>query len=121
MTRSRWRVLLYALMLAALLYAVRPLTSRYEPETLFLHSDKVMHVAFFALLWLIARRAGFAGGWLLALAFVGYGVSIEIAQSLAPTMRSASLADVVADSAGIALGWWWSGPRRVRQPEEDGR
>lgn len=109
-------------MVLALLFAVRPLTHRFEPETLFLNADKILHILLFAALWLMARAAGFAAAWPLALVLVGYGVLIEVAQALSPTQRSASLADVAADSAGIALAWWYT--RRAardsrRQPEED--
>jgi VanZ family protein len=123
MTRARWRTLLYLLMTAALLFAVRPLRSRYEPETLFLHADKLVHVSFFAVLWFIARRAGHAAGWPLALGLLAYGVGIEVAQSLAPTMRSASLSDLAFDALGLALAWaLGSGLARVsRQPEKDRR
>jgi VanZ family protein len=123
MTSQRWRALLFAVMLAGLLFAIRPLNSRLDPETLFLHSDKISHVLFFGLLWLLSRRAGFAAGWPLALSLLGFGVGIEIAQQLSPTGRSASLTDVAADVVGIALGWWLT--RRlnlsVGQPQEDRR
>jgi VanZ family protein len=106
MTTARWRAFLFVLMIAGVLFAIRPLTSRLNPETLFLHSDKIAHVLYFAMLWLLARRGGYAAGWPLALALLGYGVSIEVAQQLAPTKRSASLSDIAADTLGIALGWW---------------
>jgi VanZ family protein len=106
MTPGRWRALLVVVMLAAVLFAIRPLNSRLDPETLFQHSDKIGHALYFALLWLLARRAGFAAGWPLALSLLGYGVVIELAQQLAPTRRSASVMDVVADACGLALAWW---------------
>jgi VanZ family protein len=120
-TPHRWRVALVAVMVLVLLFAVRPLTHRFEPETLFLNADKVLHITLFAGLWMMARAAGFARAWPLALTLLGYGVFIEIAQSLSPTHRSASPADVAADATGIALAWWYT--RRAardsrRQPEE---
>ena len=102
-----------------MLFAVRPLTSPYSPEKLFLHSDKLAHVLFFAVLWVMARRAGFAAAWPLALALLGYGVFIEVAQALSPTGRSASLSDVAADCLGIALAWWLTRRWSARQPEEN--
>lgn len=127
MTRRRWRILVFAVMVVAVLVAIRPLRHRFEPETLFPESDKVFHTAYFFGLWFLARRAGFGAGWRLAVALVIYGVGIEVAQALTPTMRSASLADVVADSAGIALAWF-VGARLERgstvgpgQPGEDRR
>jgi VanZ family protein len=120
LTPRRWRTLLWMLMVAGVLFAVRPLTSRFAPETLFLHSDKLSHVLFFGFLWLLARRAGFAAAWPLALTLLGYGVFIEVAQALSPTGRAASLSDVAADSVGIALAWWFTTRRRsAREPEKN--
>jgi hypothetical protein len=120
MTPSRWRTLLFVVMLAGLLFAIRPLNSRLDPETLFLHSDKIAHVLYFGLLWWLARRAGFAANWPLALSLWGYGVGIELAQQLAPTQRSASMTDLVADALGIVLAWWVT-RRSFGQPQEHGR
>jgi VanZ family protein len=118
LTPRRWRALLLALMVVGVLFAVRPLTSPYSPETLFRHSDKFSHVLFFGGLWVMARRAGFAASWLLVLTLLGYGVLIEVAQALSPTRRSASLSDVAADALGIALAWWLTRRWSPRQPEE---
>jgi VanZ family protein len=117
-TARRWRTLLFALMGVAVLLALRPLTSEHSPEKWFRHSDKVGHLLLFAGLWVVALRAGFAAGWPLALILLAYGVSIEVAQAIAPTHRSASLTDVAADVAGIALAWGFT-TRSARQPEED--
>jgi VanZ family protein len=123
MTPQRWRTVLFVLMVAGVLFAIRPLTSRLNPETLFHHSDKIAHVLYFALLWLLARRAGFASGWALALGLLGYGVSIEVAQQLAPTNRSASLTDLAADAVGLLLGWGIARrfPASAGAPQEHGR
>jgi VanZ family protein len=121
MAQRHWRIVLAVVMLAGLLMAVRPLTHRFEPETLFPQADKVAHVAFFVMLWLLALRAGFTSAWHLGLGLLGYGACIEIAQALLPTHRSASLTDVAADAAGIALAWWITrraGSGSGRQPEE---
>jgi VanZ family protein len=119
LTPRRWRTLLLVLMIAGVLFAVRPLRSRFAPETLFLHSDKLIHVLFFGFLWLLARRAGFAAAWPLALMLLGYGVFIEVAQALSRTGRSASLSDVAADSVGIALAWWLARRFSAGQPEKN--
>jgi VanZ family protein len=119
LTPRRWRTLLVVLMVFGVLFAVRPLTSRFAPETLFLHSDKLSHVLFFGFLWLLARRAGFAAAWPLALTLLGYGIFIEVAQALSPTGRSASLSDVAADTVGVALGWWLTRRDSGRQPEKN--
>jgi VanZ family protein len=120
MTPQRWRALLFGLMVVGVLFAIRPLKSDLNPEKLFLHSDWIAHGLYFGLLWLLARRAGFAAGWPLVLALLGYGISIEVAQHLAPTGRSASLSDLAADAAGIALAWWWT-RRSVGQPKKHRR
>lgn len=119
LTPRRWRVLLLVVMVVGVLFAVRPLTSRFAPETLFPQSDKVTHFLYFGLLWVLARRAGFASAWPLALAFLGYGVFIEVAQALVPTGRSASLADVAADAFAIAVAWWSTRRWSPGQPEKD--
>jgi VanZ family protein len=119
LTPRRWRTLLLVLMVVGVLFAVRPLTSRFAPETLFLHSDKVVHVLYFGGLWMLARRAGFATSWPLALTLLGYGVFIEVAQALSRTGRSASLSDVAADSVGITLAWWWTRRGSTGKPEKN--
>ena len=81
-------MLLLVVMVVGVLFAVRPLTSGFSPETLFPQSDKVTHFLYFAVLWLIARRAGFTSGWQLVLALLGYGALIEIAQALVQIGRA---------------------------------
>ena len=112
-------MLLVVVMVAGVLFAVRPLTSRFSPETLFAQSDKLTHFLYFAFLWVLARRAGFGAGWQLALAVLGYGVLIEIAQALVPTGRSASLTDVTADAVAIAVAWWSTRRWSPAQPEKN--
>jgi VanZ family protein len=68
-------------------------------------NDKLMHAGSFMafMLWFGGvfepRRAP-----LLALALTGYGVLIELLQMLTPT-RQPEFLDVVADVAGVLLGW----------------
>ena len=68
--------------------------------------DKLHHVAAFAVLTLLGR-----GGWagrgplLLAGGLLGYGVLIELCQHAFTTNRVGEWRDVVADCAGIAIGW----------------
>ena len=119
LTPRRWRTVLLVLMVVGVLFAVRPLTSRFAPETLFPQSDKVLHVLFFAGLWVMARRAGFASAWPLALTLLGYGVFIEVAQALSGTGRSASLSDVAADTVGITLAWWLTRRGSAGEPEKN--
>lgn len=113
-----WRVALFALMLGGVAFAVRPLTPHVSPETWFPHADKLHHLWYFALLWWMGLKAGFRAGWALALGLLAYGVSIEFAQSLTAGRQAEGL-DLVADSAGIALGWLLTRRRSSGQPQED--
>jgi len=80
----------------------------FAPEGLptpFRISDIVLHAFAFtyltATLWLV-HYAG-AAWWKSALWMFGYGVLIELVQSLEPT-RTAELKDLAVDVGGIALG-----------------
>ena len=68
------------------------------------HSDKIAHLAGYAVLmfwWaqLIVQRR-----WRLAVAAVVFGISIELLQGLTPN-RQPDLLDALANSGGILLGW----------------
>lgn len=68
-------------------------------------SDKLLHLLTFAVLmvWfagLVPERRH----WQLALVLLAYGIMIELLQAQTPD-RHAEVADVVADGAGILLGW----------------
>ncbi|MCC5795601.1 MAG: VanZ family protein [Chromatiales bacterium] len=68
-------------------------------------SDKLLHLLTFAVL--MAWFAGLvptARHWQLALLLLTYGILIELLQAFTPD-RQAELADVLADAAGILLGW----------------
>ena len=66
-------------------------------------TDKVVHVLLFAALAATGRWAG-VRSVPLALGLVAYAGLSEVVQGATPLARSASLADGVADVAGIALG-----------------
>ena len=74
-------------------------------------NDKLAHVAYFALVGLLAARAGLAGeGWgplrtaaVVVAGALGWGFLDELHQSFTPG-RSAEAADVAADAVGAALG-----------------
>ena len=98
----RW---VYALMLlgamaGALYFALLP---SHGGDNWFPQADKLLHAATFAFLWLLGMRARIKPLGLAAL-LLTFGVGIEVAQSFTPD-REASLVDLVADVAGIALGW----------------
>jgi hypothetical protein len=77
-------------------------------------TDKVVHFLVFAALslsgrWAGARAAPLGGGLLV------YAVASELIQGLTPLGRSMSLADGLADAAGVAFGllaWGWAARRR---------
>jgi VanZ family protein len=124
MSSRAWRVALVLLMVGGVAFAVRPLAHNQGPENWFPHADKVHHLWYFGLLWWMGLKAGFRPGWGLALGLLAYGGTIELAQSLTPT-RAASFQDLVADAAGVLLGWAvtraWSRRPSGRQPQEHGR
>lgn len=116
-----WRIAIFVLMAGGLAFAIRPLLPDQGPENWFPEADKVHHLWFFGLLWWLGLKAGFRAGWPLAFGLLAYGVGIELAQALSPS-RAASMLDLVADSAGIAIGWcaarFIARPSR-REPEKD--
>ena len=113
-----WRIALFALMAAALAFAIRPLPLHDGPENWFPEADKLHHVWYFGLLWWMGLRAGFVVPWKLAFGLLAYGLGIEIAQARTQT-RAASGLDLLADCVGIALGWGLTLWRLARQPQED--
>lgn len=119
-----WRWILAAVMAAGLGFALRPL-SEVSLENWFPQSDKLVHVAFFALLWWIGQRARLGSALRLAVGLMAFAVGIELAQALFTATRSASPTDVAADGLGLLAGAWLTGRLEAaasrRQPEEDGR
>jgi VanZ family protein len=76
------------------------------PELEFAHGDKLGHLASYGLLmfWFAqlyfrrTSRLGYAGG------FIAMGVALELAQG-ALGHRSYEIADMAANTLGVALGW----------------
>lgn len=67
--------------------------------------DKIEHLAAFAVLTILARLSWpDVRAWGIGVALLLYGGMIELAQAAPSLMRSSSLADLVADGAGIFLG-----------------
>jgi VanZ family protein len=100
--RIVWRALLAVLLVVITWLALIPA----PPKAITTGWDKSNHALAFASLafssvWAVWQRPR-QWGW-LALALVGYGIGIEVAQSFLPP-READWHDVVADSVGIALG-----------------
>ncbi|MFV8569774.1 VanZ family protein [Marinobacter sp. SBS5] len=110
MTRL-WQVVLF-LSLAAILYLAT--TSQSYPITSSAN-DKINHLIAFAELTIVTRLAWprLSFYW-YAPALLGFGFTLEAIQATLP-YRDFSLADVLADALGIAIGMLpWPGIRRVR-------
>ena len=120
----RW--LLAMLLAVGLVMALRPLAPHASPETWFRHSDKLVHITFFAIAWWLGVQAGAHPGWRLGLGLLTYGGVMELAQAVLTSGRGASLSDVAADGVGLLLGaalTWWSARRgrSAGQPQEHRR
>jgi VanZ like family len=77
--------------------------------------DKLVHLVLFAALALTGRWAGVRAGVLTVLLLLYAAVS-EVVQGLFPLERSASVADWLADAAGVLVGvlLWARQERRSR-------
>ena len=83
--------------------------------------DTVVHVLLFAVLALSGRWAG-AGPAVLAVGLTGYGALSEVLQAVTPLARTGSVADLLADLAGVAVGLLaWSALRGQAPPGSLGR
>jgi VanZ family protein len=104
--RLRWRPLWLALgwtLAAAIVWlSLTPSPPRLDFES----GDKVGHVAAYAALmfWFCQLHAGRGARLAYASGFVALGVAIEFVQR-ASGYRSFELLDMLADAAGVALGW----------------
>ena len=84
MVALRW--LLAIFLLAGLLMSLRPLAPDGSPENWFRHSDKLVHLSFFALAWWLGVKAGLRPGWRL-----GFGVMRrDLAQHVARLMTNSN-------------------------------
>ncbi len=80
--------------------------------------DKVVHAALFLALAVTGRWAGVRAVVLGSL-LVGYGAVSEVLQAVTPLERSGSVADLLADVVGVALGltaWSLGGRSRRGRP-----
>lgn len=78
------------------------------PEPSFTGIDKVEHLLAYALLSgyaVLLFATGRAHG-VAALALVGLGIAMEGAQAALTTTRLADPGDMLANTLGVALGWW---------------
>ena len=108
-----WRVLGYGyvLVIVALSFAPVPHVSGAAGV------DKIEHVLAYAVMmaWFCQVELGMRGRVLHAVGFLLLGVGIEVGQGMVPH-RVGSVYDVVADGAGVVMGWVvvarWSGVLR---------
>ena len=98
--RTAWRGLFVLVLLLILWLALRPVEGHGD---WFPQADKLRHAAAFAVLWLLACRAGLGQPRALAWGLFALGVGIEFAQAFTPD-RDPSALDVLADVAGMLLG-----------------
>ncbi|MDV8022157.1 VanZ family protein [Rhodococcus sp. IEGM 1330] len=86
----------------------------------FEHSDKIIHFALFAALAYTSRMAGI--DWIrTALWVLAFAVVSEFLQAILPLGRSGSIADALADAAGVAVGLVAASrvlPQRVEQASD---
>lgn len=99
--RPAWRAIGWLLLAAIVAGSLLPLGEGVPLEGL----DKLEHVIGYALLmyWFGALHAAAQRPW-FAVAFVVLGAALELAQG-ATGWRDADPLDLVADAAGVALGW----------------
>ena len=77
-------------------------------------SDKYTHfIAYFALALSGSAIAAPAGLWKVMLRCLLLGATLEIAQLLLTELRTADLADLAANAAGIAVAWLIAGQGRA--------
>lgn len=113
-----WRGLLaLALVLGATL-ALRPLEPGQGPENWFPGADKLHHLWFFAALWCLGSLGRVTPLALRAAGLVTFGIGLEVAQGLFTQTRGMSVADVLADVAGLVLGALLMRWTSARQPQE---
>ena len=84
----------------------------HPPELDIEQGDKLQHMAAYAVLmgWWAQMGASDRANARIALIMLGLGIAIEFMQA-ATGYRTFSVADMVADALGIALGWMLAPPR----------
>lgn len=90
---------------SVVIFAIALLPAQFENPALF-GEDKLKHMGAFLVLTLLVRASWPSWPrWRLALGLAAFGAGIELAQGLSGWGRTASLADLIADLIGIALGF----------------
>ncbi|MBE0485845.1 VanZ family protein [Marinobacter sp.] len=112
--RLLWRAVLVA-SIAAILYLATTSSSYPIPSAA---NDKVNHIIAFIELTIVTRLAWprLSAYWYVP-ALLSFGFALEVVQAQLP-YRNFSMADVLADAFGIAIGMLpWPGIRSARQPD----
>ena len=84
----------------------------HPPELDIEQGDKLQHLAAYAVLmgWWAQMAASDRRNAVIALTMLAFGIAIEFMQA-GTGYRTFSVADMVADALGIALGWMLAPPR----------
>jgi VanZ family protein len=106
--RKLWLAIGWALVLLVIFLSLIPAPPSIPLE----QGDKLGHVVAYAtvMLWFSQLYAGLPRRLLLATASVALGIALEFVQR-ETGYRSYEVADMVADSIGVALGWVIAPPR----------
>jgi len=105
--RRGWFIAGIALVAAVIWLSLVPL-----PAPPIVHGDKVEHLATYGvlMLWFMQLGGPMRRQTVTALALVALGVGIEFLQDLTP-YRMMDPVDMLANTAGVALGWVAAPPR----------
>ena len=111
--RGLWLACGWFLILLIIYLSLRPGGPVLPPSI----SDKLQHVAAYGVLtyWFACLYLRLSGRLACAVAFVLLGVGLEFIQALTG-YRSFDLIDMVADAAGVVLGWLAAPPRLPSLP-----
>ena len=111
--QARWAMTAWAALAGVALLSLAPIPGNPQAPT---HTDKLVHVALYATLMFCHARAYPPARWLLVAAGLAtYGAGLELLQQLVPP-RGASLADALANCAGVSI--MLMALTRRRQPVE---
>lgn len=106
--RPLWLAIGWALILLVIYLSLIPAPPSIPGE----EGDKIGHVLAYAtlMMWFLQLYAGLPRRLVLALAFVALGIALEFVQR-DTGYRTFEIADMVADSVGVAVGWLAAPPR----------
>lgn len=105
-----WLAIGWALVLTVVYLSLTPQPVSIPVE----QGDKVGHLAAYAvlMLWFAQLYSPAQRRFMLAVALVALGIGLEFAQLLTET-RTFEIADMLADGAGVVIGWLAAPPRTI--------